>query len=350
MLKILNVIDQYNWAYHFTAIEVKKFLSDEFEIDILDQKDFLEQKHKLNGIYDNIYFQNWAYQGLERPQYLSNLTSHGFDLTHIELSDRLVPEYRAIMCVSQKIMDICKIRFPAQKLFIGEIGVDSELFYPIKKPRTKKFTVGFSSKEMKGTFQQDLKGYNTILVPLMERMKKYPNIEFLNWNRNHTNAIPHSEMPAVYHKMDCMLVTSFREGTPGSVHEGSASGLPIIGTDVGTVSRAIHPDMVIPAFNTPEDVPATLKLFEKKILQLFKDRDLCDWHGNYNRDLAVKEWNWKKQSEQWRPFFKHGLDGKKIITINRPLQKPIIKKPTTEKTHNVLLPPKISTWPFYIEN
>lgn len=57
------------------------------------------------------------------------------------------------------------------------------------------------------------------------------NIHFLGWQR---------EMPAIYAAMDIIALTSLNEGSPFSLIEGMASGLPAVATSVGGV-----PDLFI---------------------------------------------------------------------------------------------------------
>ena len=325
--KILIITDQgppTPWAYWFSACQIKKFLIN-FDIDILCQKEFLEQQQKLDKIYDNIYFMNFLYDKIKHKNYLSSVNSHQFELNLKTRSSILIPRYKALSTISKKIYDILTIKFPEQKFFCCENGVDLEEFYPGNNDNDI-FTVGFVGRDMKGTFEEDLKAINTVLLPLKERMSKYEDIRFLLHLNNHKNSIPHKDMVHLYHQMDCFLVTSFREGT-GMAMEASACSIPSICTDVGVCSRVVQqPSLIVPAMNSESDIERTISGFEERILFLKNNRDLSKQYGLENLEEIKKNWQWKDKAKEWEPLFNYGINGKVSFLPQKPIGSTMIIK------------------------
>ena len=56
-------------------------------------------------------------------------------------------------------------------------------------------------------------------------------VEFLGWR---------SDLPALYQKMDLFVLTSINEGTPVSLIEAMAAGVPVVATSVGGVPDVIE--------------------------------------------------------------------------------------------------------------
>lgn len=105
-----------------------------------------------------------------------------------------------------------------------------------------------------------------------------------------------------YKKIDCLLLTSEMEGVPNVILEALASGLPIIGPDVGGISDVLK-DTISFIFN--------IESYNFNEIKLFIDNNL---NYNYKNVLKSKEYNAENIANI---FFKRIVkDFKKPIEIN----------------------------------
>lgn len=103
----------------------------------------------------------------------------------------------------------------------------------------------------------------------------------------------YSEVPADYRNADIFITTSVSDGTPVSVLEAMASGLPCIATSVGGIPEWITPGEtgILIAPRSPEQVAEAL-------LSLAGDPGLRACLGAAARDVVVRNGNWKMLMEQ----------------------------------------------------
>jgi len=152
----------------------------------------------------------------------------------------------------------------------------------------------------------DIKGYNLILKPLIERLKKYPDIEVKVLDRWYTNAIPYELMPRFYDDVDCQICTSLAEGTPNPMFEAASCGKALISTRIGAVSEFIQHDVngfMVDSYDKREDLENRIGQFETYILMLRNDRKLCREMGTKSRELIEGAWTWRDAVKRWIPFF-----------------------------------------------
>jgi glycosyltransferase involved in cell wall biosynthesis len=303
-LKVLLVVDVVGWAWYLKAKELQKHLPYDVEIKCL--KDF---SNKDFANFDSIHSFGW-YCGGRHNRMTSAISSHNYKLLHAGTSRKALPGFAGLSCVSSELYELAKKEKLNKNLYLCCNGVDEEKFYPDYN-KNDKFVVGWVGQKTSGTLSRkpyDIKGYEHILLPVMERLKLQKNIEFLVHPNNHKNAIPHSKMPKVYHKMDALISTSFLEGTPGSVFEAAASGLPVISTSVGCVPELIttgENGIIVPRYKNKNDAKRVVNIFAKKILFLSKYRDIARAMGEKNREEIEKNWTWKDRSKQWIPLLEN---------------------------------------------
>jgi glycosyltransferase involved in cell wall biosynthesis len=188
------------------------------------------------------------------------------------------------------------------------------MFIPVEKQRGDKFIIGWVGQKTTGglNLQEsdriDIKGYNLILKPLMQRLERYPDIKFKIHNKNYKNAIPYSQIPKIYEDIDCQICTSLAEGAPNPMFEAASCGKPLISTRVGAISQCIQEwdnGFLIDAYSKRSDLEKTIDAFEEKILILRNDRDLCDKMGKKSREIVVRDWGWKTTVQKWIPMFEY---------------------------------------------
>jgi len=298
-MKILLVPDVPNWAFDLDANAMIDFLPD-YNIDKV-------YKNQLNvdliKKYDLVHVMNW-YDAMHLSDGVSaGVCSHNFELLHSERSRKIFPKYKALVATSMFIYE--KIKNQNDNVFYAPKGVREDLFKPIKKVCNKKFVVGFVAQNTIGKI--DIKGYQSVLVPLIQRLNR-KDVEFKLLSNTYKNAIDHSKMPLFYHGIDCLICTSFMEGGPNPIFEAASCGMAVISTCVGVV-----PDFVRHGYNgylvnsydinDKDTIIGTINSFEKYILRLKDNRDICDEMGERNRQLIEESWTWKERAKDWISVF-----------------------------------------------
>ena len=124
--------------------------------------------------------------------------------------------------------------FPKKKSFVIPCGIDIITFYPIINNSQKEkinikpdcYNILFSS-----SFNNHVKNYplaNNACIYLEKLLNKKVNlIELKDFNRQQVNLLINS--------VDCVLLTSFSEGSPQFIKEAMACNKPIVATNVGDI-------------------------------------------------------------------------------------------------------------------
>ncbi len=303
-MKILLVPDVPNWAFDVDAkamidflpeYDIQKVYKNQLNIDLIKKYDLVH----VMGWYDAISLCNRVSAGV---------CSHSFELLHLNKTRQIFPKYRALVAMSKFIYE--KIKNQNNNVFYAPKGVREDLFRPVKKIRNKKFVVGLVAQRTTG--KVDIKGYQSILVPLMRKLIG-KDVEFKLLTNTYKDVINHNEMPSFYQNIDCLICTSFMEGGPNPIFEAASCGKALISTCVGVV-----PDLVQYGYNgymidsydigDKNTIIETINSFEKYILRLRDNRDFCDKMGERNRQLIEENWTWKDRAKDWIPVFEKFKD------------------------------------------
>ena len=122
-------------------------------------------------------------------------------------------------------------------------GVDVERFTPAPLDRRNAdcFVIGWAGNSAWGKQSQkyDVKGYDQIFRPMMEELRARGVVVEEKVANPQIKRIKFEDMPAFYRGLDVFVCTSAIEGTPNTVLEAMACGIPVVSTDVGIVSDAL---------------------------------------------------------------------------------------------------------------
>jgi len=180
-------------------------------------------------------------------------------------------------------------------------GVDTGLFHHAGPSGEKSptFTIGWAGNSAWGSLSQgrDIKGYHRLFRPAMDALSRLglPVREAVADPQ--VRRIPFKEMPDFFRGLDVFVCTSEMEGTPNTVLEAMACGIPVVSTDVGIVPDAFGPlqkQFVIGAHEGTE--------FASAIARLLADADLRQSisAGNLSR---AQTWSWPLKAREWMPFW-----------------------------------------------
>ena len=323
--KIALVVDVKNWAFWNIATVVSKNLGDYYDFEIISMDNIDDDIVKLlfylksfdlihffwrghlrliNKEYPGIYNLGISYDEFY-DMYVKNLniTTSVYDHLFLDSPDiinDIFNKCKNYTVSSNKLYYIYsslpKVNKKPQMVITD--GVDLNLFKPVgNKLKRKKLVIGWVGNSKWAPELEDYKGFNTIIKPVLEDLKKegYP-IETFFADRNE-RMIPHNKMPEYYSKIDILICASKCEGTPNPVLEAMACGIAIISTDVGIVSDAFgkkQKEFILPKRNKEE--------LKKKLIMLLEDRKLLSALGRENL-VSIKDWEWQKKCLEFKKFF-----------------------------------------------
>lgn len=118
-------------------------------------------------------------------------------------------------------------------------GVDVELFKPLDYLASrKKLSLSINKKYILfvGNPKNKIKRFDLAreVIDKLKKLNKTESFELLL-----VNNVKPSEVPLYMNSADCMILTSYNEGSPNTIKEALACELPIISVDVGDVSEHI---------------------------------------------------------------------------------------------------------------
>ena len=159
---------------------------------------------------------------------------------------------------------------------------NEEIFYPIKNLRNKEFTVIFV-----GNTKRKIKNFQEIKWICEQAQVDLLVCENINNN----------ELVNYYNKADICINFSTFEGGPQTFIESSLCAVPMLIRSNNELSK------LIPCFKgeTRED-------FVEIINELKKNRKKCRTIGEKAREVALKDFTYKKTAEKFANFFKEILD------------------------------------------
>ena len=155
----------------------------------------------------------------------------------------------------------------------------------------------------------DLKGFRTILKPIVEELIK-EGYEFKEYyaDRN-TNWKLASEMPQYYSEIDVCICVSAHEGTPRPVLESMYAGVPIISTDVGIVPEAFGKKekyFNIGDRNNGQNDQQIKKKLKERLIYLYNNRNLFKELSEENIK-SIQKFDGGKTIKAFEKFFNKSL-------------------------------------------
>jgi len=308
MKKVLLIPDVPNWAWDHNADGI---------IENLPQYEFTkmygnEVTQKDLDNYDSILLFPWYDDNSEGEEVdISHLntavSAHNFHLFWLDKAKERLPKFKSIAAFSRKIKAILEEHNLNKNIYYCPCGVNEKMFYPNRRIRNKRFVVGWTGKiTQESDNGYHMKGYHTLLRPIVDKLRNRKDIQFKINNRSYGNTYKFEEMPDYYNSVDLQICTSFREGTPNPIFEASACGKPVISTDVGCIPDLVkHGEngFIVPSFENAVEAKDRVDEFVKYILYLKNNRNIAEKMGYRNREIIERDWTWKTKAKNYIPIF-----------------------------------------------
>ena len=170
----------------------------------------------------------------------------------ILLGKLLQPFAKAIIVKSENLEKYIYMKY---KTYIVPNGVDFKIFHELERSKARdKLNLNQNKKYILFLGNKENKRKNYKLL------KK--SINHLNINVEVINPYPvrHQDIPLYLNACDCLVLTSFNEGSPNVIKEAMATNCPIVSTDVGDVKEVFGDakGCLLTSFN-PEDLACKIE-------------------------------------------------------------------------------------------
>lgn len=272
--KICIVADVPNWAFDGIAQKIQKELSYKYDIKITyfnrrTESDYLYEFIEQNKDCDLLHFLNRRIlllmkteifkqkvekSGLKLEQYIGDLknkfTTAVYDYMDIDESGinehiSIFNEYtKSYYTATKKLFKIYNaIKEYKKPLAVIPDICDEAIYIPINIDRfeyenikDRELVIGWvGNSSHPGESEVDLKGFRTILKPVIEELISEGYKFKENYADRNIKWKAIEEMPNYYSEIDICVCVSVHEGTPRPVLESMHCGVPIISTNVGVI-------------------------------------------------------------------------------------------------------------------
>lgn len=332
--KIAIIIDKEGWAFFNTAEQIKKYLCNFYDIEIILMDVFGDNAVKLilyGTEYDLMFFMwrgiiSWLNDdfaryyinklGFEYEEFIEKylrkrnivtaVYDHLFIDSETERTKFILENIKDYTVSSLKLKNIYD-KYDKKPSYVIADGVDLELFKmksatKYDRIEEKTLIIGWTgNSKFTDENDDDLKGLNKIILPAIKELNEEGyNIELEAADRN-VKMIPHNEMPDFYNNIDIYVVASRTEGTPNPILEAMACGVPIISTDVGIVPEVFGNKQKEFIIERSKDE------LKKKIIKIINNKNILKELSQENLK-QIQDWSWKNKCEMFKNFFDSNLN------------------------------------------
>lgn len=277
--KIAMLCDVQNWAWALKAEQIKKYLEDEFNIQLCFYERMPYDWKKFDAVFT--FECDHVASGISHKNFITGVTAHTY---------QNYPGYKGTLEKADAVhanskMLLSEIAIHNKNIFYLPNGVDLSKF-PYKKCEDRKnLVVGYVGKK------HPLKGWR-----VMEDACRTADVEFkpLYGKHNDSGVISHEKMFQYYHSIDVILIASTMDGTPNQLLEAASCGRTYIANKIGNVEEFhIEGSGYIVDEIDPEEYADWLE-------ELDENRNLLNEMGRRARLMAETAWSWELKAENYR--------------------------------------------------
>jgi glycosyltransferase involved in cell wall biosynthesis len=213
----------------------------------------------------------------------------------------------AYMC-SETVREVLETKGFDKPMQIAPFGVDFDLFKPIERKATETFTIGYIGRLLpaKGLHVlidalAQIKEENWRLLVVGDGPERAANESRaaelgLQDRCEFVGAIPYSETPAYFQKLDVLVVPTIttktiREQFGRVIVEAMACRVPVIGSSCGAIPEVIADAGIVVTENNPSELATQLQ-------RLINDGKLREKLANAGRARVEKHYTWERVAEQ----------------------------------------------------
>lgn len=312
-IKILKIIDEWNWAFDFIAEEQSKhskhLISKCRVLDLPNNKSIFEVPPNI------VYFPTVELCSKEIMEYwLIQFKKVGCIIIggYAGEIDIKYPLCDYVVSISAPFVRNLSVLYPDKKITYLPEGINDLIFVPTSK-QVDEFTVGWAGRisEVKRTHLLDLLDYK-VLKQGKEMPWTYGPRAFLTkdgrtltlWEHVDDPKIPKTvkpqdEMVTFYQDLSVFVLTSSSECMPRVILEAMSCGKAVVSTKVGSLPEVVPEDWLVPII--PEDL--VVKEINSRLHKLEDNKDLLLEVGKQNRDIIEKKFSWSVIQPLWDSYF-----------------------------------------------
>lgn len=279
-------VDVKGWAWDYKANQIKHYLSDEFDIEIVytGGNDSVFANKDKKALW--FFFECFQYEKIKSVRYVVGATAHTFrNMANYEKYFKT-----AVAVHANSLLLFEEVKSMNGKAYYLPNGVDHNLFKFQERSVDTTFTVGFVGKP------NPRKGFNDFIKPACQEAGVELKAQICKYNSD--NKLSQIEMSKFYSEVDCVMIASDMDGTPNMLLEAAAVGRTFIGNKIGNVPEFYNGRNGILLKNR------SIGLYVNAIKDLKADRKTCTEMGIVARKSVEEKWSWEKQSENYRRMFR----------------------------------------------
>ena len=283
--QIVMLVDVPGWAWDVKAKNIKKYLYDDFNIQIRYQHeygDYITDNYDAYFVFDCVYVRKLA--GKPSNRICGGVTAHTY--VNFDGYKELLKRCDYVHANSMLLLNELK-QINSNAYYIPN-GVDEELFAFTPRDAREEFHAGYVGKN------HDRKGFYNFIVPACEQAGVVLKSQTAKYNDR--NKIDPKEMPEFYHDIDCVVIASDMDGTPNQLLEAASVGRTFVGVNIGNV----------PEFYNGKNgfiVDREVDEIAEKLHFLKKNRKQCKNMGVEARTTIDAGWIWKIQAQNYKKLF-----------------------------------------------
>ena len=315
-LKVLLMPDLLPWVLGTWAQQIAN-LGIQHDYYLFSQQLLLHYPDKWNSLLqtvDVVHFLNqWEVKSIKTPEKLPRIDSITHVTNMLEWEEQLIPLTKSdsLVVISEEWRQfMLEKNVPSEHIYLFNIGVDTNKFYPFKDKSSARKRLGIYSNSKligysakftsnnggrKGTdiFLKAVEtcvdlGYKFgILITGPGWNEVVERLQGLGIEVHYYPFLPDKLMPTLYNAIDIYVSTARVEGGPAPVLESMACGTPIVATPVGIIKDHLVNDvdaLIVPKDNAEASAQAIIRLLESP--------ELCDRLRSTALQTVMNKFKW----------------------------------------------------------